>query len=117
MSAQRVGGLALLGLIVLQIIWHAWLVPPERAPLMLVLGIALLPLLPAILVYPRNPRRGLLLAGIVCLFYFSHGVAEAYSAPAERWLALAEVMLSTAIIGVLGWQSRGYKRPPKKLDA
>ncbi len=117
MSAQRVGGLALLGLILLQIIWHAWLFLPERAPLLLVLAITLLPLLPAALTYLRHPRRGLLLAGIVCLFYFCHGVAETYSTPTERWLALAEVGLSIVIIGVLGWQSRSYKRPPKKLDA
>ena len=116
MSAQRVGGFALLGLIVLQIVWHAWLFPPQFTPLLLVLAVTLLPLLPAALTYPRNPRRGLLLAGIVCLFYFCHGVAEAYSTPAERWLAIAEVVLSIVIIGVLGWQSRDYKRPPKKVD-
>lgn len=113
MNAQRLGGLALLSLILLQIVWHAWLFPPERAPLAFVLAIALLPLLPAIMVYPHKPRRGLLLAGIVSLFYFCHGVSEAYSAPGERWLALSEVVLTVIVIGVLGWQSRGYKRPPK----
>lgn len=113
MKAQHLGGLALLGLIVLQLLWHAWLIPPERAPLELVLAIALLPLLPAVLTYSRNPRRGLLLAGIVSLFYFCHGISEAYSSPQTRVLALIEALLTVLLISVLGWQSRSYTRPPK----
>jgi len=114
MSAQRVGGLALLGLILLQPLWHAWLFPPEHAPRLVALAVALLPLLPAMLTYLHNPRRGLLLAGIASLLYFCHGVAEAYSTPAERWLGLTELLLTILVIGVLGWQARDYKRSTKE---
>ncbi|WP_153022950.1 DUF2069 domain-containing protein, partial [Rhodanobacter thiooxydans] len=55
----------------------------------------------------RNVRRALLWVGIPSLFYFSHGVAEAWSSAGERWLAVAEVVLTVLLIGALG---AGVKR-------
>ena len=96
-SEQRWGLYAWAGLLALQLIWHAWLVPPQTVPLWLVLAI-------------RRIRRALLWVGILSLFYFCHGVAEAWSSPGERWLALIEVLLTLLLIGTLG---AGVRRSPK----
>ena len=109
MNAFRIGACAWLAQAILQLAWHAWLLPPARMPVAAALAIALLPLaLP--LVYRRRPMRALLLAGIVNLFYFCHGVAEAWSSRAERPLALAEIALALLLIGALGFASR-RRRP------
>ena len=94
---QRIGFAAWAALALLQVVWHAWLLPPVRMPIAAALPIALLPLaLP--LLYWRTPSRALLLAGMICLFYFCHGVAEAYAAPAERVFAIIEIVLAVAVI-------------------
>jgi uncharacterized membrane protein len=97
----RVGLAAWAALVALQLLWHAWLVPPERMPLALVLAITVLPLLLPLTAL-RNVRRALLWVGVLSLFYFSHGIAEAWSSPAERWLGLVEITLTVLLIGALG---------------
>lgn len=95
--AQRIGFAAWGLLALLQIVWHAWLIPPARMPIAVALAIALPPLaLP--LLYWRTPSRALLLAGMVALFYFCHGVAEAWAAPRERVLAWIELLLAVVVI-------------------
>ena len=98
----RIAGFAgWIGLAVLQPLWHLWLVPDPHASLAAVLLLSVLPLLlPALAL--RRPMRALLWAGIVALFYFSHGVAEAWSVPAERGFALLEIGLSLLLILALG---------------
>jgi uncharacterized membrane protein len=59
----------------------------------------------------RRPPRALLLAGMLALFYFCHGVSEAWSAPATRILALVEVALSLLLIGALGAAVQRRKKP------
>jgi uncharacterized membrane protein len=49
-------------------------------------------------VYWRTPARMLLLAGMICLFYFCHGVAEAWAAPRERVFAVIEIALAVIVI-------------------
>lgn len=95
--AQRIGFVAWGLLALLQIIWHAWLIPPARMPIAVALATALLPLAIPLL-YWRTPARALLLAGMVALFYFCHGVAEAWAAPRERALAWIELLLAVAVI-------------------
>ena len=94
---QRIGFAAWGALALLQIAWHAWLLPPARMPIAVALLIALLPLAVPLL-YWRRPPRVLLLAGMICLFYFCHGVAEAYAAPAERVFACIEIVLAVIVI-------------------
>ena len=94
---RRIGFTAWAALALLQIAWHAWLLPPARMPIAAALLIALLPLAIPLL-YWRTPARALLLAGMVCLFYFCHGVAEAYAAPAERVFAGIEIVLAVVVI-------------------
>ncbi|MBS0381823.1 MAG: DUF2069 domain-containing protein [Proteobacteria bacterium] len=95
--AECIGFIAWGLLAALQVIWHAWLIPPQAMPLALALAIALLPLaLP--LLYWRRPQRALLAAGMVALFFFCHGVAEAWAAPQERVLAWIEIVLAVVLI-------------------
>lgn len=95
--AQRIGFAAWGLLALLQVAWHAWWIPPQTMPIAVALTIALLPLaLP--LLYRRRPQRALLAAGMVALFYFCHGVAEAWASPQERLLAWLEIVLAIALI-------------------
>jgi uncharacterized membrane protein len=104
---QRVGLLAWAALTALQVVWHAWLFPAQTMPGWLVLAVTVIPLLLPLLAI-RHARRALLWVGILSLFYFCHGVSEAWSAPGQRWLAVAEIVLTVLLIGMLG---AGVKRP------
>ncbi len=97
-AQRRRMGLAAWGaLALLQILWHAWLLPPTRMPVTVALAIALVPLaIP--LVYWRHPARALLVAGMVALLYFCHGVAEAFAVPRERPLAWLELVLASLVV-------------------
>jgi uncharacterized membrane protein len=82
------------GLIALILAWQGWLSPPRALPVSVALFLLLVPLL--------FPLRGILYgkaytfawASFLSMLYFMHGVVEAYSSPEDRWLALAEVLLS-----------------------
>lgn len=101
LPVYRAGLVAWASLVLLQLVWHAWLAPPERLPSWLVLVITVVPLLLPLTAL-RDVRRALLWAGTLSLFYFCHGVAEAWSSPVERWLGLTEIALTVLLIGVLG---------------
>lgn len=104
---QKTGLAAWAALAALQPIWHGWLLQPQSVPVMPVLAIAVIPLLLPLAAL-RNPRRALLWVGILALFYFCHGVAEAWSSPAGRTLAIVEIALTLLLIGALG---AGVRRP------
>jgi uncharacterized membrane protein len=74
-TEQRLGLLAWAALTLLQVIWHAWLFPPQVIPIGLLLALTVVPLLLPLLAL-RDPRRALLWVGILSLFYFCHGVAS-----------------------------------------
>jgi uncharacterized membrane protein len=105
-TEQRLGLLAWAALTLLQVIWHAWLFPPQVIPIGLLLALTVVPLLLPLLAL-RDPRRALLWVGILSLFYFCHGVAEAWSAAGQRWLATVEIVLTLLLISSLG---AGVKR-------
>ncbi len=95
--ARGVGFAAWAALALLQVAWHGWWVPPQGLPLAAALAIALVPLaLP--LTYWRQPERALLLAGMISLFYFCHGVAEAWAATAARPFAWIEIALAVVLV-------------------
>jgi uncharacterized membrane protein len=112
-AALRFGAAALIAQLVLQFVWHAWLVPvPQPA-----LALAVVPLLPGLWVCMRNLSRGVLIGGIVSLFYFCHGVVELLGAGASRLPAAAEVALAVAVVAALGWEIRSAKARKKKDPA
>ncbi|GAP66716.1 hypothetical protein MBSD_n2031 [Mizugakiibacter sediminis] len=112
MNARRLGYAAWAALGLLQILWHALLAPPARTSVAAALLLGLLPLALPLLAL-RRPARALLWAGIVSLFYFSHGVAEAWSAPdaTVRALAVAEAALAALLVLSLGAGARKRRKP------
>lgn len=106
-NEQKLGLVAWAALAALQVVWHGWLLPPQSLPVALVLAITVIPLLLPLAAL-RRVTRALLWVGILALFYFCHGVAEAWSAPDERALAMIEIVLTLLLIGTLG---AGVRRP------
>jgi|APAra7269096979_1048534.scaffolds.fasta_scaffold06507_5 uncharacterized membrane protein len=53
-------------------------------------------------------------AGVIGLFWFSHGVMEGYTLPAERVFALSEVALSIVIILAANWPGMSARFGKKK---
>ena len=113
MRALSLGAGALLALLILQIVWHGWWMPAPSTRFWPTLAIATLPLLPGLWTCRSNLRRGVLIGGIVGLFYFCHGVSVAYGDAAARVPALIEIALTLLVIGASGWDARKYKRSPK----
>ncbi len=109
MSAARLGLAAWAGLVLLHGAWLFWIEPPS-APLVLIASLRIGPLLLPLLVLHRDARRARLWVGILALFYFCHGVMEAYAEPAVRLAALGEIGLCLVAIGTLGWEARHYRR-------
>ena len=82
------------GLFILLMLWNTILAPSQHFPVVLVLLFTVTPLL--------IPFRGMLNANLksctwmsyISLFYFTHGMAEAFVTPAEFYYALLEVFFS-----------------------
>ena len=89
---------AWLALLALVVAWHGLLVP-SRWP---VVAFAVVPLLLPLLALQRGANRALLVASIVALPYFCHGVMELFADPSVRMLAAAEVVLSVALVVATG---------------
>ncbi|HEX7340399.1 MAG TPA: DUF2069 domain-containing protein [Rhodanobacteraceae bacterium] len=96
--ARKLGFVAWTALVLLQVAWHGLVATPFDGK---VLTLALVPLLLPLLAM-RRPTRALLWTGIIALFYFAHGVSDAWTLPETRIWALLEVALSVILIGALG---------------
>lgn len=84
-----------IGIIILQVIWFAWLFPPEVLPSSFVTVAMITPLCLFALGVWRLNTRALVLAGFVLLLYFSLAVAETYAHETLHWAAIAQIMLIT----------------------
>jgi uncharacterized membrane protein len=110
--------LAYSGLFMLILLWEGWLAPSPGAPAGFWLVIKAVPLvLAARGVYRGNPKV-IVIASLVVLLYFVEGVVLAYAGPGHRhflapirFLATAEIILSTAFIVLAGqYVRRTFKR-------
>lgn len=113
-ATTLVGWFGLFGLMVL---WFAWLAPSELFPVSMTLLFMAGPLL--------FPLHGLLhgkpythaWTSFLALAYFTHGSVEAWANPAERHLALLEVVFSLLLfIGAI-FYARLRARELKQLAA
>lgn len=101
MSLKQLARIATLagyfGLLILLVVWYAWLAPSQRFPVALILLVVVTPLL--------FPLKGLLQGrpythawtSFLALFYFTFGVGVAYSDPAKRLFGLLEIMFSVML--------------------
>jgi uncharacterized membrane protein len=110
MNARQTGFACWAALVALHLAWHAWLAPPSNGAIGLALALSLLPLLLPLLVLRAQPQRALLWIGMLCLFYFCHGIVVAWGDARARALGWAEIALTLALIGSLGWSARGYRK-------
>ncbi len=110
MIAMRCGFVAWAALVILQVLWHAWLAPPANGQIGLALALTLPPLLLPLLALRRGAKRALLWVGIVSLGYFCHGIVAAYAIPSMRLPAVIEIILCVCLIGTLGWITRSAKK-------
>ena len=96
--AHRITAAALLALAALFALWFH----DDRHALAALLVFALPPLL---LAWPawRGGRRAAFWAGVLALFWFSHGVMAAYSRPTEAGYAWAEIALGLAVVLASSW--------------
>jgi uncharacterized membrane protein len=112
-TALRFGFVALIALVILQFVWHAWLAPPPPSLQWQTLTLAIAPLIPGVWASGTSVRRGVLIGAIVSLFYFCHAIAELWSGTAPVALAASEMVITLLIIGASGWDARSYRRKPK----
>jgi len=84
---------SLLALIPVQLAWFLWLHPPQLLPLGLTLILSVLPLALVLPFAWRLKPRGLVVAGMILLIYFSVGVTEAWVNPEVRAIASVQVVL------------------------
>lgn len=121
--ANIAGAVALTGylaLIFLLLLWNGWLAPPEALPRALVILLLVGPLM--------FPLRGMLhgrpytyaWSSYLALLYFVLGVGEAWVNPAERGLALLEVLFSvlmfTGAILYARWRGMELNRSEESCE-
>ena len=64
----------------------------------------------------RGNAKACFWAGVFGLFWFSHGVMEAYAAPGVRPFALAEIFLALVIVVASSWPGLSGRFAKKKAD-
>ena len=82
------------GLFALTLLWVTVLSPSPRIPTSVMLIIFVGPLLIPLrgILYGKPPTH--IWTAFLVLLYFMHGVVESWANPAERWLAMTEILLS-----------------------
>jgi uncharacterized membrane protein len=102
-----------IGLILLLIAWMVWLDPPPaslRSPLLVVF---LLPLLLGVRGVLHGRRYTLQWTGMLVLVYFVHGLIATTGASPQRWLGVAETVLTLGYFGLMMLVLRDGKRAHK----
>ena len=102
-AGYRYSAAFIVSLLILQVWWHALMFPPAAAPAWLVAGLFVLPILPATAMLAWRGRHAPFWGAVAALFYFSHGVMEAWASPEVRMPALIEAALSVALIVASSW--------------
>ena len=102
MTAERVGVVAWIALVVLQFVWYLVMAPPVGGSPWIALALTLPALVLPVFALKSGLRRALLWVGVVALFYFCHGIVAAWIAPAARVPAITESVLCVIVIASLG---------------
>lgn len=97
-------------LLLLQPAWYLWLSPPAVLPPLLATVLMALPIVPALVLGLLGRPSAGFWAGVAALFYFSHGVMEAWSHPAAALPAWIETLLATALVFAASWRGLQARR-------
>ena len=83
--------------------WYAWLDPSTHFPVAYALLVMLTPLLFALRGMLHGRRYTVQWSGFLALFYFIHGVGEAYASETARYLGLLEILFTSTwfVAGIL----------------
>jgi uncharacterized membrane protein len=105
--ARRWCALGSVAMVVLHALWHGWLAPPAMLP-KATFVLAMLPMLPALMLFALRHRRAPFWAAVAARPYFCHGIMEAWTdrtlAQAGVWpLGLAEAALAAWIVVTASW--------------
>ena len=100
--ANRIAAVAILALLALQWLWHAWLAPPQSQAVAMAMFFSL-PILPAAVLVLLRHRRAGFWGSLAALLYFSHGVMVAWSEPGVAGLALAQAGVAAVLVVSASW--------------
>jgi uncharacterized membrane protein len=109
--------LGVFALLALQIMWHFVLAPPLTIPAWLITSLFALPLLPVCFLVLIKHRTFAFWGGAIALFYFSHGVMEAWTDRMIWQLGLAEALLSIWVIMASSWDGMKARFATKRAAA
>lgn len=92
-----------------QLVWHGLLPPPLGARNLWLAGTACVPLLIPLAGMLRTNYRSMIWAGLLLMLYFTIGIMEAWSNPAQRVPALVQVAL--AVFYLFAFRQRNRAEP------
>lgn len=101
--SRRYAALGMTALLALQALWHGFLMPTERGSAWLMVLLFSLPLLPGLLLLLARRPSAIFWGGVAALFYFCHGITEAWTIAESRPIALAEIGLAVWTIVAGSW--------------
>jgi uncharacterized membrane protein len=85
------------GLMVVMTAWYGWIAPPSHFPISLMLLLVVTPLLFGIRGMLNERLYTHAWMSLMALAYIAHGAVEIYSSPAQRWLAITELLLGIGL--------------------
>ena len=110
MTALRAARWIYLALILLQLVWHGLLPPPQGNGNWALAALATVPLLLPLRGLWAGSLRSMTWAGYLSMLYLVVGVMEAWANPPQRAAALLQVALVSGLVGSFLVFSRG-RRP------
>lgn len=102
-TAARVTVAGVAAMLALQVAWHGFLLPPAKVPAWIAVVMMCLPLLPTAILHLRSKPSARFWAGVAALFYFCHGITEAWSSVSARPFALIELVLAVLLVMASSW--------------
>ena len=116
--SKRWAALGIYSLLMYQVFWHYLIAPPETAAPWLITLLFSIPLIPVCILVLFKHRTFAFWGGTLGLFYFSHGVMEAW-AVREIWpLGIGEAAISVWVIMAANWDgmtARFAKKGSEKI--
>lgn len=101
--ARRTCLAAVLAMLILQWVWPGRLPSPPAMSGLVVATLMSLPLAVLAVGLWRGWPQARFWSGVAALFYFCHGIAEAWAVPASRFPGWTEALLSVLVVVASSW--------------